>query len=123
MTTTLVQTPWSPTLNDTITIGNITSSTTGIYYTGAGAGGSIGSTVTISNGGAISGGTSGFGGAGSNFVWKTPEEFVDAWPEYHRIQKMCEEYPGLKIAFEKFKTTYYLVKDHYDTPEDQRPLP
>jgi hypothetical protein len=36
---------------------------------------------------------------------------------------MCEQYPGLKIAFEKFKTTYYLVKDDYDTPEDKRPKP
>jgi hypothetical protein len=36
---------------------------------------------------------------------------------------MCDEYPGLKIAYEKFVTTYKLVKDHYDTPEDQRPKP
>ena len=52
-----------------------------------------------------------------------PEEFVDAFPDYDRIEKMCKEYPGLAIAFEKFKTVYNLVKDHYDTPEDQRPKP
>jgi hypothetical protein len=59
----------------------------------------------------------------STFNWKMPEEFVDAFPDYARIEKMCEEYPGLAIAFEKFKTVYKLVKDHYDTPEDQRPKP
>jgi len=52
-----------------------------------------------------------------------PVEFVDILPDIDRIKKMCDEYPGLKIAFEKFKTTYKLVKDHYDTPADQRPLP
>ena len=59
----------------------------------------------------------------STFNWKMPEEFVDAFPDYARIEKMCKEYPGLAIAFEKFKTTYKLVKDHYDTPEDKRPKP
>jgi len=59
----------------------------------------------------------------SDFTWKMPEEFVDSFPDYDRVQKMCEEYPGLKIAYEKFVTTYKLVKDHYDTPEDQRPIP
>ena len=51
------------------------------------------------------------------------EDWVDKFPDFDKIQKMCEEYPGLKIAFEKFKTTYKLVRDHYDTPEDQRPKP
>ena len=97
------------------------------------------STITISNGGtgfAFGGGGAGnysnytiASGAGigtistSNFTWKNPEEFVDAFPDYDRIEKMCKEYPGLAIAFEKFKTVYNLVKDHYDTPEDQRPKP
>ena len=51
------------------------------------------------------------------------EDWVDKFPDFDKIQKMCEEYPGLKIAFEKFKTTYKLVRDHYDTPKDQRPKP
>jgi hypothetical protein len=59
----------------------------------------------------------------SNFRINLPEEWVNCFPEFARIEKMCEEYPGLKIAYEKFKTTYKLVKDHYDTPEDQRPRP
>ena len=120
-----VPTSCSTTSSDTITIGNITTSTTGIYYTGSGISNNSG-TITFSNGGTGSSGSSfTIGGAGSGYEWsyKIPEEFVDAFPEWQRITKMCEEYPGLKIAFEKFKTTYYLVKDHYDTPEDQRPLP
>jgi hypothetical protein len=52
-----------------------------------------------------------------------PQEFVDSFPEWARVEKMCEEYPGLKIAFEKFKTVYKLVKDDYDTPKDKRPKP
>jgi len=51
------------------------------------------------------------------------EDWIDRFPDFDKIQKMCEEYPGLKIAFEKFKTTYKLVRDHYDTPKDQRPKP
>jgi hypothetical protein len=60
---------------------------------------------------------------GSEFTWKMPEEFVDAFPDYDRIQDMCKQYPGLKIAYEKFVTTYKLIRDDYDTPEDQRPKP
>jgi hypothetical protein len=90
---------------------------------------STGSTVTISNGGysignlGISGGGTISSISATQFNWKSPEEFVDAFPDYDRIEKMCKEYPGLAIAFEKFKTVYNLVKDHYDTPEDQRPKP
>lgn len=98
-------------------IGNVTIGSTGSYYYNTGA---SASTITISNLGAVSGAIS---GSSNSFIWKMPEEFVDTMPDIDRIQKMCEQYPGLKIAFEKFKTTYYLVKDDYDTPENQRPLP
>ena len=50
-------------------------------------------------------------------------EWTNSFPDWDRIQKMCEEYPGLRIAFEKFKTTYNLVKDDYDTPKDKRQRP
>jgi hypothetical protein len=52
-----------------------------------------------------------------------PEEWVNCFPEWSRVEKMCEEYPGLRIAFEKFKTVYALVKDDYDTPKDKRSRP
>jgi hypothetical protein len=105
---------------ENITVSNSTGSS--YYYTGNAIGGA-GSTITISNGG--SGYTIGAGSTigTSTFNWKTPEEFVDAFPDFGKIKQMCDEYPGLKIAYEKFVTTYKLVKDHYDTPEDQRPKP
>ena len=48
------------------------------------------------------------------------EEWRNCFPNRSRIQDMCDQYPGLKIAFEKFKTTYYLVKDDYDTPKTDK---
>ena len=95
-------------------IGNITIGGSGNYYTTGLAGG----TVSI---GSISTTISSIDS--SMFTFNVPEEWEDSFPDFDRIQKMCEEYPGLKIAFEKFKTTYLLVKNHYDTPEDQRPRP
>jgi hypothetical protein len=98
------------------------------YYHTTGAGGFSSDTITISNGGS-SGYSIGTGFAGitaqeiSTFNWNLNEEFVNCLPNLDRIKKMCEEYPGLKIAYDKFVTTYKLVKDHYDTPEDQRPCP
>lgn len=59
----------------------------------------------------------------SAFTINLPQEWVNCFPDFKRIEKMCEEYPGLKIAFEKFVTTYKLVADHYDTPKDKRPKP
>jgi hypothetical protein len=55
----------------------------------------------------------------STFSWKN-EEFVDCMPDINRIENMCKEYPGLAIAFEKFKTTYNIVKDDYDNPKDKK---
>lgn len=52
-----------------------------------------------------------------------PVEWVTCFPDWARIEKMCEEYPALKIAFEKFKTTYKLVQDDYDMPPNKRIKP
>lgn len=113
--------PGAVTMYDTgnITTGNITISNGGSnsisYYH------HTGSTMTISSSGNVGIGTiSGISAA--TFQWKT-SEFIDAFPDYNKVQKMCEQYPGLRIAYEKFVTTYKLVKDDYDTPEDQRPKP
>lgn len=129
-----VPTSYSITSSDTITIdtatmanisaavgniGNITitNGTGSSYYYNTPA------TMTINSSGNIGIGTSSFTIGGSSINWPANEEFVNCMPEINKIKSMCEEYPGLKIAFEKFKTTYKLVKDHYDTPEDQRPIP
>ena len=113
-------------LSDTITISNGTGSGSSYYYnTGAGASGSSG-TISISGSGytIASGSTVTLNDVNTtSFNWKMPEEFIDAFPDYDRVEKMCKEYPGLAIAFEKFKTVYKLVKDDYDTPKDKRPKP
>lgn len=59
----------------------------------------------------------------SDFKINLPEEWVNCFPSFDRIEKMCAEYPGLKIAYEQFKTVYALVRDDYDTPKDQRVKP
>jgi len=81
-------------------------------------------TLTTAQLSTLSTGISGIGSIDTtSFRINLPEEWVNCFPDFDRIEKMCKEYPGLKIALEKFKTTYKLVKDHYDTPEDQRPRP
>lgn len=59
----------------------------------------------------------------SSFAINLPQEWVNQFPDFDRVQKMCKEYPGLAIAFDKFKTTYKLVRDDYDTPKNKRPKP
>jgi hypothetical protein len=95
---------------------------TNYYYTAGSGTFTTGSTVTIGGVGGISSLNS-YAIDASIFQVNVPEEFVECLPDFDRVQKMCKEYPGLQIAFEKFKTTYLLVKNHYDTPEDQRPRP
>ena len=121
---------YSITSTDTITLSNTVVSGSTITVPGAGSGysftnGTGSSYYTINTGAGVGGmgmPTVNITG-GSEWIWKSPTEFVDCFPEWARIEQMCKEYPGLKIAFEKFKTTYQLVKDHYDTPADQRPRP
>jgi hypothetical protein len=52
----------------------------------------------------------------SSFTFNLPEEWVDAFPDWHRVEAMCKKYPGLEIAFRNFQTVYQLVKDDYDNP-------
>ena len=73
---------------------------------------------TISSNGNVGIGTIS-GLSASTFSWKN-QEFVDCMPDINRIETMCKEYPGLAIAFDKFKTTYNLVKDDYDHPKDKK---
>jgi hypothetical protein len=102
------------TLSNTGAVSGTIGAGTGYYSPGAGSGissiSTTAGTVTINS-------TFSY----SDLKIDLPEEWVNCFPDYDRIQKMCKEYPALKIAYEKFITTYKLVKDHYDTPEDQRP--
>lgn len=56
----------------------------------------------------------------SSFVFNLPKEWVDTFPEWARVQDMCEQYPGLKIAFDNFKVFYEMVKDDYDNPTPKK---
>jgi hypothetical protein len=115
-------------LSDTITLNSSTVSSSTITISNVGSSmvhtnGSQSMTISSNGNVGIGSGTYTINGMNTtSFNWKN-EEFVDCMPDVNRIQKMCKEYPGLAIAFEKFKTVYSLVKDHYDTPEDQRPKP
>lgn len=55
-------------------------------------------------------------------VWGNTE-WVDSFPSWSRVEEMCKEYPGLKIAFDRFKNTYNLVKDDFDLPPEKRIKP
>jgi hypothetical protein len=117
------QDTYSITLDDTITltssVGTITfpSNTTSYSYSNSSPTISIGS-GTISSISSISSIST-----CDTFKISLPEEWVNTFPEWDRVEKMCQEYPGLRIAFDKFKTVYKLVKDDYDTPKDKRAKP
>jgi hypothetical protein len=112
--------------SDTITLSGLY--TTGTGYSslsiggagGVGSAGGAGGTYTI---GSLSTANTISGINIDDFNITIPEEWINCFPDFKRIEKMCKEYPGLKIAYEKFVTTYKLVADHYDTPEDKRPKP
>lgn len=110
---------------DTITISSSfhTSSANTITLTVPPNISSIGGGLSYVSGSGISGATVGGISSGSINWSYNQEEFVNCFPSYEKIQSMCKEYPGLKIAYEKFVTTYRLVKDDYDTPKDQRAKP
>ena len=98
---------------DSTTISNINLTSGGSGYTIAsgavGAGGTYSTyasdTITIS---------------GGDFNWGSPEEWVDSFPEWQRVEDMCQKYPALEIALRNFKTIYNLVKDDYDNPTPKK---
>ena len=113
----------STVLSDTITLTssdnsyyNIgTTSTVTLANSSASMGYTIIPSMTISSNGNVGIGTM----ASATFNWNVPNnEWEDRFPEFYKIKAMCEQYPGLKIAYEKFVTTYKLVKDDYDNPRD-----
>lgn len=48
------------------------------------------------------------------------KDWIDGFPNWSRVQDMCEKYPGLKIAFDNFKVFYEMVKDDYDNPTPKK---
>lgn len=41
-----------------------------------------------------------------------PNTTIEAYNEWQKILEAAEEFPAVKIALDKLKTTYYLSKDH-----------
>lgn len=56
----------------------------------------------------------------SSFTNLYKEEFDGRFPDYERVQEMCKEYPGLEIAYRKFKEVYKMVKEDFDGKERER---
>ena len=56
----------------------------------------------------------------SNWSFNLPIEWVDSFPSYSEVEKMCKEYPALKIAFEKFKRTYVMIEDDWESKKGNK---
>jgi hypothetical protein len=48
------------------------------------------------------------------------QDWEHNFPDWHRVNDMCSKYPGLKNAFDNFKTFYNLCKDDYDNPTPKK---
>ena len=49
-----------------------------------------------------------------------PKEFVDTFPTWDKVEKMCKEYPGLDIALKKFQEVYKMVEDDWQAKQGQK---
>ena len=47
-----------------------------------------------------------------------PVEFEDHMPDVAKVEDMCNDYPSLKQAYEKFKTMYALVHQDWKGRQD-----
>jgi len=56
----------------------------------------------------------------SSFTFNLPKEWIDCFPDWHRVEDMCKKYPGLEIALRNFQTVYQLVKDDYENPTPKK---
>ena len=54
------------------------------------------------------------------YVFNFDQEWKNSFPNFSKIENMCEQYPGLKIAFENFKVFYEMVKDDYNNPTPKK---
>ena len=43
-----------------------------------------------------------------------PVDFITSMPDMKRVNEMCELYPALKLAYEKFKNCYNLCIDDFN---------
>jgi len=50
-----------------------------------------------------------------NITLNEPIEFEDHMPSVAKVEDMCKEYPGLKKAYENFKSIYKMVYQDSET--------
>lgn len=62
-------------------------------------------------------------GLSSEFNFKFPEEWIDSFPNYSEVEKMCKEYPALQIAFDRFKEIYIMVHDDWEAKNGKKYQP
>jgi uncharacterized pyridoxamine 5'-phosphate oxidase family protein len=55
---------------------------------------------------------------GSSDSWWSPISSETTHLEIAQIEKMCEEYPALAKVYENFKTVYDLVKQDWESKND-----
>jgi hypothetical protein len=107
--------------SDTITISNSYNYNTTCDY----------GTITLTSGSvgigtSMAGGTYTIGSGissidlNSNYTINYPEEWVNSFPDWDRVENMCKHYPGLEIALKNFRLIYELVKDDYDNPTPKK---
>lgn len=59
---------------------------------------------------------------GISITLNEPVEFEDHMPSVAKVEDMCNEYPGLKKAYENFKSVYKMVhQDWQGRQDDNKP--
>lgn len=56
----------------------------------------------------------------NQYTFNFPVDWQDQFPAWSRVQDMCKQYPGLKIAFENLRVVYEMCKDDYDNPTPKK---
>lgn len=62
-------------------------------------------------------------GLSSDYSFTFPEEWVDSFPNYSEVEKMCKEYPALQIALDRFKEIYIMVHDDWEAKNNKKYQP
>lgn len=58
---------------------------------------------------------------GTDFSLNEPVEFEDKMPSVAKVEDMCEDYPGLKKAYENFKSVYKMVHQDWRGKQKNEP--
>jgi hypothetical protein len=58
----------------------------------------------------------------SSFTINLPEEWVNQFPDFDRVQKMCKEYPALYKVWRNFKSVYDMTLQDYKGKKDEGAL-